>query len=44
MVARDRLNIDRMFEPKGVAVFGGVHEVGKFGHMMLQSLIKYGYR
>jgi len=40
--ARERL--DRMFEPKAVAVFGAVHEPGKFGHMIIQSLLKYGYR
>ena len=32
-----------MFHPRGVAVFGAVHEPAKFGHMMLQTLIRYGY-
>jgi len=35
--------LDRMFHPRGVAVFGAVHEPAKFGHMMLQTLIRYGY-
>jgi acyl-CoA synthetase (NDP forming) len=35
--------LDRMFHPRGVAVFGAVYEPAKFGHMMLQSLIRYGY-
>ena len=34
---------DRLFHPRGVAVFEAVHESTKFGHMMLQSLIRYGY-
>ena len=38
-----RKKLDRMFHPRGVAVFGAVHEPTKFGHMMLQSLIRYGY-
>lgn len=33
-----------MFQPEALAVFGGVHEPGKFGHMMLQSLIRYGFK
>lgn len=32
-----------MFNPRGVAVFGAVHETGKFGRMVIQSLRKYGY-
>ncbi len=35
--------LERMFQPKGVAVIGGVHEPGKFGHMVIQSHLKYGY-
>jgi len=38
-----RQKLDRMFHPRGVAVFGAVREPGKFGHMMIQSLIRYGY-
>lgn len=36
--------LNRMFHPTGIAVFGAVTEPGKFGHMMLQSLLRYGYR
>jgi acyl-CoA synthetase (NDP forming) len=32
-----------MLHPGGLAVFGAVHEPGKFGHMILQSLLRYGY-
>lgn len=38
-----RKALDRMFHPRGIAVFGGVRETAKFGHMMLQSLLTYGY-
>jgi acyl-CoA synthetase (NDP forming) len=38
-----REKLDCMFHPRGVAVFGAVHEPAKFGHMMLQTLIRYGY-
>jgi acyl-CoA synthetase (NDP forming) len=42
---RDRwARLDRMFHPSSIAVFGAVGEPGKFGHMMLQSLLRYGYR
>lgn len=43
MTRAERNRIDRMLHPRGVAVFGGVHEPGKFGHMILQSLLRYGY-
>ncbi len=39
-----RARLDRMFHPKGIAVFGAVTEPGRFGHMMLQSLLRYGYK
>lgn len=44
MDSKERAVLDRLFEPAGVAIFGGVHEPGKFGHMMLQSLMQYGYK
>jgi acyl-CoA synthetase (NDP forming) len=44
MDEKERAVLDRMFQPEAVAVFGGVHEPGKFGHMMLQSLIRYGFK
>jgi len=40
---QEREQLDRMFHPRGVAVFGAVREPGKFGHMMLQCLVRYGY-
>jgi acyl-CoA synthetase (NDP forming) len=39
----ERKILDRMFQPRGVAVIGAVHEPGKFGHMVIQSHLKYGY-
>lgn len=44
MNTQERRRLDRMFNPGGVAVFGAVHETGKFGRMVIQSLIKYGYK
>jgi acyl-CoA synthetase (NDP forming) len=38
-----RKRLDRMFQPRGVAVIGAVYEPGKFGHMVIQSHLKYGY-
>jgi len=43
MDLQERAQLDRIFQPRGVAVFGGVHEPGKFGHMIIQSLLQYGY-
>ncbi len=43
MTSQDRQDLDRMFHPRGVAVFGAVHQAGKFGHMIIQSLKRYGY-
>jgi len=43
MNARERQKLDRMFHPRGVAVYGAVREPGKFGHMVIQSLLKYDY-
>lgn len=42
---RDRqATLDKMFHPQAIAVFGAVTEPRKFGHMMLQSLLRYGYK
>jgi acyl-CoA synthetase (NDP forming) len=35
--------LDRMFAPRGLAVFGGVTKPGAFANMILTSLIAYGY-
>lgn len=43
MTPVERNRIDQMLHPRGVAIFGAVHEPGKFGHMILQSLLRYGY-
>ena len=44
MNAKERQMLERMFHPRGVAVFGAVHEAGKFGRMIIQSLLQYGYK
>jgi acyl-CoA synthetase (NDP forming) len=44
MNIKKRQALDRMFHPRGIAVFGAVHEAGKFGHMVIQSLVHYGYK
>ncbi|MFC1822668.1 CoA-binding protein [Thermodesulfobacteriota bacterium] len=36
--------LDRMFKPKSIAVFGAMNEPGKYGRMIIQSLIKYGFQ
>jgi len=43
MNARERQTLNRMFHPSAVAVYGAVREPGKFAHMVIQSLLKYGY-
>lgn len=44
MDAQIRQRLERMFHPRAVAIFGAVHESYKFGHMIIQSLLKYGYQ
>ncbi len=36
--------LDRMFAPRGLAVFGGVSKPGAFANLILTSLITYGYK
>ena len=36
--------MDRLFNPRGVAIFGGVNTFGAFGHMYFTSLVQYGYQ
>lgn len=43
MDAEIRIKLDRMFAPRGVAVFGGVTKPGAFGNLILSSLLSYGY-
>ena len=35
--------LDRMFAPRGIAVFGGISRPGAFGNLIALSLIRYGY-
>ena len=43
MTEEDRELLDRMFHPRGMALFGGGGTIGSFGHLMIQSQILYGY-
>ena len=38
-----RQQIDRMFHPRGLALFGGTGTANSFGHRILQSQVLYGY-
>ena len=44
MNTEKRTKLDRMFAPRGLAVFGGVSKPGAFANMILTSLIAYGYK
>lgn len=35
--------LDRIFTPRGIAVFGGINRPGAFGNLIALSLIRYGY-
>lgn len=37
-------NLDRLFKPRGIALFGGMNTPGSFGHMIATSQVKYGYQ
>lgn len=39
-----RKRLDRMFNPRGFAIFGSVGTLGAFGNSMVLSHIKYGYQ
>ena len=43
MTPKDRQTIDRMFHPRGLAVFGSVATPGTFAQSVVLSLVKYGY-
>ena len=43
MTPKDRQIIDRMFHPRGLAVFGSVATPGTFAQSVVLSLVKYGY-
>lgn len=36
--------LDRIFHPRGFAVFGGMGTPGSFGHLIALSQIRYGYQ
>jgi len=36
--------LDRMFNPRGIAFFGGISSPGAFGNMIALSQIRYGYK
>jgi acyl-CoA synthetase (NDP forming) len=38
-----RKQLDLIFNPRGIAFFGGVSKVGSFGHLQILSQILYGY-
>ena len=35
--------LDKIFAPRGVAVFGGINRPGAFGNLIALSLMRYGY-
>jgi len=43
MEARERGLIDRMCQPKGIAIFGAMSRPGSFGHAIMTSHTLYGY-
>lgn len=44
MNAKEKAKLDRMFQPRGIAVFGGLSSPGSFGYNVLMSQILYGYK
>ena len=44
MKREERRQLDRMFNPRGIALFGGVATAGSFGQLVLLSQIRYGYK
>ena len=44
MNTEDRLQLDRMFNPQGMAFFGGVSTPAAFGQLVMLSQIHYGYK
>ncbi|MFH1091750.1 MAG: CoA-binding protein [Pseudomonadota bacterium] len=44
MGPEERKKLDRIFNPRGLALFGGINAGITFGHMFLLSQIRYGYR
>jgi len=44
MSPEDRAQLDRMFNPRGLAMFGGVSTPFSFGQLVVLSQIRYGYK
>jgi acyl-CoA synthetase (NDP forming) len=44
MTREERQQLDRMFNPRGLALFGGAGTVGSFGQRIVLSQIFYGYK
>jgi acyl-CoA synthetase (NDP forming) len=44
MRPEDRAQLDRMFNPRGMAMFGGVSTPFSFGQLVVLSQIRYGYK
>ncbi len=44
MEAEKRRIMDRIFNPRGMALFGGIGTPGAFGYLIALSNIRYGYK
>ncbi|HDZ89481.1 MAG TPA: hypothetical protein ENH37_02260 [Deltaproteobacteria bacterium] len=44
MKPEERLQLDRMFNPRGLALFGGISTPVSFGQLILLSQIRYGFK
>ncbi len=44
MEIEERRQLDRIFNPRGMALFGGISNPGAFGYLVALSQIRYGYR
>ena len=44
MEKRERESLDRMFNPRGLAFFGGISTPGAFGNLIALSQISYGFK
>jgi acyl-CoA synthetase (NDP forming) len=44
MELEQRRILDRIFNPKGLALFGGISNPGAFGYLIALSQIRYGYQ
>ncbi len=44
MKNEERKQLDRIFNPRGLALFGGVGTPGSFGQLVLLSQVRYGFK